>query len=66
MPDIGTFLCQWRQPVASRVGENRFEAARTEMAGKGVTLRPPPPLRTVHESFPSHGSSLSKAQDWTR
>ena len=29
-----------------------------EMAGKGMTLRPFPPLRTVHDSFPSHGSSL--------
>jgi hypothetical protein len=31
------------------------------VSGKGTLLPKPPPLRTVHESFPSHGSSLSKS-----
>ena len=42
-----------------------FEQVAPELLalqGKGVTLRPLPPLRTVHDSFPSHGSSLSKAR----
>ena len=39
---------------------------RSLLPGKGVALRPLPPLRTVHESFPSHGSSLSKASHLTR
>ena len=30
------------------------------LSGKGKLLPDFPPLRTVHESFPSHGSSLIK------
>ena len=37
------------------------DATSCRTSGKGLTSLPIPPLRTVHESFPSHGSSLSKA-----
>src|SRR6266480_1204058 len=35
--------------------------ARCWWSAKEVTLPPPPPLRTGHESFPSSGSSRCKA-----
>jgi hypothetical protein len=31
------------------------------LSGRRAALLPPAPLRTVHASFPAHGSSLSKA-----
>ncbi len=36
------------------------------MSGKEDALLQPPPLRTVRESFPSYGSSLSKPHCWSR
>ena len=55
--------CQSGSGRAGQIGSSSIESAgNLALSGKGVTLRPLPPLRTVHDSFPSHGSSLSKAR----
>jgi hypothetical protein len=66
-PDLPNYLrcveaiLAWRAEVAL---EDRFWRADPEvgfgnLSSGRVTLRPPAPLRTVLESLPSHGSSLS-------
>ena len=41
--------------------ELHFIASSSPESGERVALRPPPPLGTVLESFPSYGSSRDKA-----
>ncbi len=40
--------------------EGFFHEVHNDATGRRRTLTRPRPLRTVRESFPSHGSSLSK------
>ncbi len=44
-------------PIKSRVIKPKFTSFKP---GRSAPLREPSPLRTVHESFPSYGSSNSK------
>ncbi len=47
--------------MAFEVHEHRaVGVALPEGSGKGTPLPSPPPLRTVHASFPTYGSSLSE------
>jgi hypothetical protein len=45
---------------ADASGWDATQLLRVPGSGKEATLPPPPPLRTVRDSFPSHGSSRSR------
>lgn len=51
--------CCWLKTPGICVIKDDYEQIFIGASGKRLTLLPAPPLRTVRDSFPSYGSSLS-------
>src|ERR1700738_4882854 len=54
------FFCPHRHRLSLLRSALPLERRRYGLSSRRAALLPPAPPRTVHESFPSHGSSLSK------